>query len=161
MTPLATAVLQVVKASSQPISAYAIAARLARQSRKAVHANSVYRCLADLGRSGHVYQLALTKGFVPVPPDHGQNIIWLVCNECHRSMALHGNGCHRLLLQAAKDRGFNAHTFIIELLGQCESCKATELTLPPLPRRQMRGAVAAAGEYPIIVPDTTLFQPSD
>lgn len=131
MTPLAKAILQVVKACPEPIGAYDIAAKLARQSRKAVHANSVYRCLADLGRLGHVHQLASTKGFVPLPDSGNKDVVWLICNECHRSMAIYGNGCHQLLQQAARDRGFEAGTVMIELIGQCARCNAAELNQLP------------------------------
>jgi Fur family transcriptional regulator, zinc uptake regulator len=131
MTPLAKAILQVVKESPQPIGAYDIAAKLARQSRKAVHANSVYRCLADLGRAGHVRQIASTKGFVPVTPRDGRKVIWLIRQECHRTETACATDCYSLLEKVTRDRGFRAETFIIELLGQCAACKGAELNLAP------------------------------
>jgi Fur family transcriptional regulator, zinc uptake regulator len=123
MTPLAKLILQVVKASPHPIGAYDIAAQLARQSRKAVHANSVYRCLADLGRLGHVHQLASTKGFVAVPTSDGKMLIWLICTNCNTTLCVSDSGCHQALLCAAYEHGFCASNSIIEVRGQCYICQ--------------------------------------
>jgi Fur family transcriptional regulator, zinc uptake regulator len=127
LTKNQTLVLDALKASSAPLTAYALLDRLRPSGLRAPL--QVYRALDRLIEQGSVHKLQSINAFMACcqSHDHGHHhgvAGFAICDSCGQVSEFEDHDiCHRLE-DWAKSTGFAVEKSAIELHGRCASCAA-------------------------------------
>lgn len=116
------AVLAIVRASGQPLSAYDILDRW-RTERPQVAPPTVYRALARLSRDGLVHRVeSLNAWFAPaVPSAQGSGII-SICDDCGTVDEHEAPEALAAVTGALGRTGFHPTLPMVEVHGRCGAC---------------------------------------
>jgi Fur family zinc uptake transcriptional regulator len=108
----------------QPISAYQLMDEVARCNDRSVKPASVYRSLEALIAMGLVAKIESLNTFVACEhPDHDHQHVFLVCDNCGQVGELADQGISGQLAKGAALKGFKASRQVLELHGDCQTCR--------------------------------------
>lgn len=122
-TPIRRRVLEFLWESHRPIGAYDVLERLAGEGRAAAPP-TVYRALDFLLDAGLAHRLDSLNAYVGCPdpgrPHSGQ---FLICRDCRTVAEIGDRDIDRLVSARAQALGFSVVRQIVEVEGQCDSCR--------------------------------------
>ena len=123
LTELRRRVLELIWRSHEPVGAYALLERLARE-RGRVAPPTVYRALDFLIAHGLVHRIASFNAFIGcVHPDRAHIGQFLVCSGCGSAAELDDRRIDRAIRSGAAAAGFSVEHPVIELAGRCPQCR--------------------------------------
>jgi Fur family zinc uptake transcriptional regulator len=123
LTEIRRRVLELVWRSHQPVGAYAILERLARE-RRSVAPPTVYRALDFLMAHGLVHRIASLNAYIGCAhPDRHHIGQFLVCSACGSTAELDDARIDRAIRSGAEAAGFAVERPVIELAGRCPNCR--------------------------------------
>jgi Fur family zinc uptake transcriptional regulator len=124
LTPLRRRVLELVWSSHRPVGAYDILGRLDDGRRKPAPP-TVYRALEFLIDHGLVHRIESMNAYLgcnhPEDAHAGQ---FLICRDCGDVDEMDDDEIRETLRRKAGERGFDARSQTVELVGYCAKCKA-------------------------------------
>lgn len=124
------AIAELVFSSSEHLSVEEIEAKLRRRGERIGKA-TIYRTLEMLVRSGLVAERDFEDGFKRYEhlfgraPAHGH----LVCSECGKVEEIHSRELISLPETVAKQQGFQAARYRLEIYGLCADCQSAGVKL--------------------------------
>lgn len=123
-TRLRREVLETVAGQARPLGAYDIAERLSGAGRR-VAAVSVYRALDFLTEHGLVHRIASRNAFVSCGHVHSERdgLVFLICRSCGGIDEMTSPAIENQLDRALAAAGFTPTSRIIEVEGECGSCR--------------------------------------
>lgn len=122
-TPLRRRVLEVVAASSMPVSAITIAERLSDPARR-LASQAVYPTLDFLMEASLVRHVGLSKAYVCCDPHAADDCAaLLVCRVCGSVSEITADPVREAINHAAAQRGFVPGRRPIEIEGCCSACE--------------------------------------
>lgn len=114
-------VLQILRRSKEPLSAYDI---MAKFKGGRVAPPTVYRALSHLIEAGLVHRLESRNAFVACK--HKKSClgpaIFMLCGECGKAIEYRDQEIETYLRAAAHRQHFDAQSFTLELKGICSAC---------------------------------------
>lgn len=116
-------IVQILRSSGRPMGAYDIAKQVSLMKGQKCHANSVYRVLDPMIRSG-VIQSIVTERSYTFTAQKPCSLLWCICRNCKAILPLNGDAIHQSLDEAARSRRFQPAQRYVELVGLCENCAA-------------------------------------
>lgn len=124
LTPIRRRVLEVMAASSVPISAYVVIHRLS--DAKLLAPPTVYRALEFLEKAGFVRHLALRKAYIrcELAPDAPASAL-LLCTGCGAVTETSSPEMGETISRLTARTGFELGRRLIEIEGRCASCRRT------------------------------------
>ncbi|MEM1231757.1 MAG: Fur family transcriptional regulator [Pseudomonadota bacterium] len=123
LTPARLAAYAELKASSKPLSAYELIARLERRQDRKIAPLTVYRHLDFLLRIGLIHRLQSTQSYLVCDhPDEGHQSQYLLCSECGSVDEVESASVDKALGNAASARGFTPQHATVEVTGLCGNC---------------------------------------
>jgi Fur family zinc uptake transcriptional regulator len=123
LTDIRRRVLELVWASHQPVGAYALLDRLAKDGTRA-QPPTVYRALEFLQEHGLVHRIALLNAYVGCPhPGHAHGGMFLLCKECGMAAELEEGDIASAVAQSAARSGFSVIRQTVEVEGICSACR--------------------------------------
>jgi Fur family zinc uptake transcriptional regulator len=124
-TALRREVLEAVTTSERPPGAYDLAERLSRPGRR-VAPVSIYRALDFLMELGLVHRIASRNAFVPCAHEHGagENVVFLICRTCGGIDETTSPEMERSLGRTLARAGFTPAHSILEVEGDCGTCRS-------------------------------------
>lgn len=124
LTPLRRRVLELVWSSHRPVGAYDILGRLDGSARKPAPP-TVYRALDFLIEHGLVHRIESMNAYLGCNhPEQSHTGQFLICRECGNVTEMDDDDVRRTLRRKAAERGFDARSQTVELVGLCANCKA-------------------------------------
>jgi Fur family zinc uptake transcriptional regulator len=124
LTEIRRRVLELVWRSHEPVGAYAVLERLARE-RGPVAPPTVYRALDFLIAHGLVHRIASRNAFIGCAhPDRDHIGQFLVCSDCGSAAELDDRRIDRAIRSGAEAAGFVVEHPVVELAGRCPQCRA-------------------------------------
>ena len=129
-TELREQVLNIIWQHQKPIGAYDIMAKLEQMSeRHKVAPPTVYRSLEFLQRMGLIHHIHSLNAFMvkshPSSSDAGALFICRDCGETHESI---NSVFQQAINLSANEMKFKVQEHAIEVLGQCQACRAKAAT---------------------------------
>lgn len=124
LTPVRRRVLEIVWNSHEPVGAYDVLAKLARERRKAAPP-TVYRALEFLMSAGLVHRISSLNAFLGCAAPQRRHVAqFLVCRTCKRVAEIDEAAVPRLLARRAEAEGFQLEMTSVEVTGLCGDCRA-------------------------------------
>ncbi len=124
LTPLRRRVLELVWSSHRPVGAYDILGRLDESARKPAPP-TVYRALDFLIEHGLVHRIESMNAYLGCNhPEQSHTGQFLICRECGNVTEMDDDDVRQTLRRKAAERGFDARSQTVELVGLCANCKA-------------------------------------
>ena len=124
LTELRRRVLELIWLSHEPVGAYALLERLARE-RGPVAPPTVYRALDFLIAHGLVHRLASRNAFIGCArPDRDHIGQFLVCSGCGVAAELDDRRIDAAIRDGAAAAGFAVEHPVVELAGRCPQCRS-------------------------------------
>ncbi len=124
-------VLELLCASSRPLTAYELLDRM-RTGARSPAPPTIYRALDFLLAHGLVHKIESLHAYVGCThPDHPHASQFLICADCGEVEELDDEAVVQSLQSAAKTTGFETRREVVELWGVCAQCarKAPTRTL--------------------------------
>lgn len=103
------------------MGAYDIAKQVSQIKGRKCHANSIYRVLGPMIRSGEVQFIASTRSYVFIAQGPCF-LLWCICQNCGSTHPLDADAVHRSLDEAAQSQRFRPTQRYVELIGLCSDC---------------------------------------
>lgn len=130
LTPIRERVLELIWQSHKPLGAYELLAALAEDGHNAAPP-TVYRALDFLQQYGLVHRIASLNAFIGCAHagEHHTGL-FLICRHCRNALELSSSEVSAAVSQTAAAHRFTAENTIIEITGQCPSCRP-EMETPP------------------------------
>ncbi len=123
LTELRRRVLELIWRSHEPVGAYALLERLARE-RGRVAPPTVYRALDFLIAHGLVHRIASRNAYIGCAhPDRDHIGQFLVCSACGSAAELDDRRIRHAIRSTAEAAGFSVEHPVIELAGRCPQCR--------------------------------------
>ncbi len=124
LTPLRRRVLELVWSSHRPVGAYDILGRLDGSARKPAPP-TVYRALDFLIEHGLVHRIESMNAYLGCNhPEQSHTGQFLICRECGNVTEMDDDDVRQTLRRKAAERGFDARSQTVELVGLCATCRA-------------------------------------
>ncbi len=127
LTPLRRRVLAEMAGTHAAIGAYEVLERLARKDGRRLAPISVYRALETLVQAGLVHRLESRNAFFACHGGHaddGEQLAVLVCEQCAVVVEVSAGDAVAGLWELAGKAGFEPRRAVIEIAGQCGSCRS-------------------------------------
>lgn len=123
---LRTDVLALLSAQRAPLSAYDVLDALSTDGRR-LAPTTIYRALAALVESGSVHRLESRNAFVACQRRcAGRASVLAICEACGAVEETVSKDVMAALATVAGETGFTASRHVVEVIGQCAACSATE-----------------------------------
>jgi Fur family transcriptional regulator, zinc uptake regulator len=123
-TDIRAQVYETLLESGQPLSAYELLEQVSKRYRRAVQPASVYRSLEALEALALIGKIQSLNAYIACRhPDHDHEHIFLVCDHCGQIDEIADHGISRQLVKDATSKGFKASRQILELHGNCKTCR--------------------------------------
>jgi len=123
-TKIRQKVLELIWGSHKPLGAYDILNTLRSEGAKA-EPPTVYRALGFLIEAELVHRLDSLNAFIGcVDPSNSHQGQFLICRDCRSVTELGDDEILDLVQSKASDMGFSAIHQMLEIQGQCKSCRA-------------------------------------
>lgn len=124
LTPLRRQVLELIAADPKPIKAYELLERL-KDGHGAAAPPTVYRALDFLLEHRFIHKLASINAFVGCHhPDEDHQVPFLICDRCLAAIEVCDERVSRLLVEQARERGFQPRAQTLEVHGICAACRS-------------------------------------
>ncbi len=124
LTSLRRRVLELVWASHEPVGAYELLAKLARERGKAAPP-TIYRALEFLMELGLVHRISSLNAFLgcnaPARPHLAQ---FLICGSCRHVSEINSPAVRRAIEKESRQTGFTISAGSLEINGRCKKCEA-------------------------------------
>ena len=125
LTPLRREVLGLIIQADKPVKAYELLGMLRKKHHNAAP-TTVYRTLNFLLEHQFIHQIKSIRAFVLCHhPETSHQMPFLICTVCSDTHEIHDSMLSRLIHRQAKEKGFYAHTQMLEVHGICGRCHAT------------------------------------
>ncbi len=122
-TSLRAAVFESLEGFGHPASAYDVADRLSRAQDRRIAANSVYRILDLFVASNLAHRIESANAYVVNPhPGCVHDCIFLVCDDCGRTLHVDDDAIADRVRGVAATTGFLPERPVIEVHGRCAEC---------------------------------------
>jgi Fe2+/Zn2+ uptake regulation proteins len=123
-TPMRAAVFSALSRFAQPASAYDIAEAVSKTEGRRVAANSIYRILDLFVSANLVRRVESSNAYLAnAHPDCQHDCIFLVCDQCGRTMHIDDDRLTQSLRKASEAHGFIPDRPVIEVRGRCLDCR--------------------------------------
>jgi Fur family zinc uptake transcriptional regulator len=124
LTPMRRQVLEVLATSHQPLGAYEIMDRLARDGTRPAPI-TVYRALDFLMEQDLVHRIESRNAFLACvrPHESGAPVVFLICEKCGAVGEAASAAVGQSLSAAAKQAGFTPKSPVVEITGICAHCR--------------------------------------
>jgi Fur family transcriptional regulator, zinc uptake regulator len=123
LTDIRRQVLELVWASHEPVGAYDILGKLARERGGKAAPPTVYRALEFLLEMGLVHRVDSLNAFIGCKsPTEEHAAQFLVCRDCHHVEEIDSPAVQRALLKEVRESGFSLDASSLEVKGQCAKC---------------------------------------
>jgi Fur family zinc uptake transcriptional regulator len=124
LTPMRRQVLEVLTTSHQPLGAYEIMDRLAKDGTRPAPI-TVYRALDFLMEQDLVHRIESRNAFLACvkPHDAGAPVVFLICEKCGAVGEAASAAVGQSLSAAAKQAGFTPKSPVVEITGICAHCR--------------------------------------
>jgi Fur family zinc uptake transcriptional regulator len=130
LTPLRADVLEQIVASTGPIKAYDLVARLSSRRGMPVAPMVVYRALHFLTRNGFVQRLESVNAFVArLHPLSDRASPYLVCDSCGSAVEVADDDVATRIEAIARASGFTPRRQMLEVGGLCRNCAGSNALL--------------------------------
>lgn len=116
-------IVQILRASDRPMGAYDIAKRISQIKGQKCHANSVYRVLDPMIRSGEIQSIVTERSYA-FTAQKPCSLLWCICRNCKAILPLNADAIHQSLDEAARSCSFQPAQRHVELVGLCANCAA-------------------------------------
>ena len=127
LTPLRRDLLVVLASEPKPLGAYDIAERLGARLQRRIAPTEAYRGLDFLVDAGLVTRLESRKSYVLCAyPECLHDCVFLVCTSCDGIEEIVDQDVAIRLEHGAKNAGFRTERRVIEIQGQCKSCRSDQ-----------------------------------
>lgn len=108
----------------KPTTAYQLLEEVARRNKRSVKPASVYRSLEALISIGVVAKIESLSSFVACQhPEHNHQHVFLVCDHCGQIDEIADQGISGQLARGAATKGFKPNRQVLELHGDCQTCR--------------------------------------
>ena len=125
LTPIRKKVLELLWQNHQPIGAYEILAKLAKQEDRPAQPPTVYRALDFLLEQGLVHRLASINAFIGCPhPGQTHQGCFLICEKCRATIEIDQPDINNAIQSYADQHHFLIKKSAVELTGLCPNCKS-------------------------------------
>lgn len=124
LTPMRRQVLEALLASHQPLGAYELIDRLARDGTRPAPI-TIYRALDFLREQGFVHRIESRNAFIACGHNHdsGDPVVFLICEKCGAVGEAASAAVAETIKTASRAAGFTPKTPVIEITGICAHCK--------------------------------------
>lgn len=125
LTPIRRRVLEALLASHQPLGAYDLIERLAKDGARPAPI-TIYRALDFLREQGLVHRIESRNAFIACVHNHdsGDPVVFLICEKCGAVGEAASAAVAETIKTASRTAGFTPKTPVIEISGICAHCKA-------------------------------------
>jgi Fur family transcriptional regulator, zinc uptake regulator len=124
LTPPRLHVYEIIAASSQPLSAYDVLAKL-KSKLRAPKPPTAYRALEFLSAHGFIHRIESLNAYVACGEDHQHNgSQFMICTSCGQVQEAHLCHVPPGLQSQADTNGFSIKRWSAELHGLCKACSA-------------------------------------
>ncbi|MXO65538.1 Fur family transcriptional regulator [Altericroceibacterium endophyticum] len=124
-TAMRADVFETLSEQERPSSAYDIADALSTRRGKRVAANSVYRILDLFVRNNLANRIESANAYlVNTHPGCQHDCIFLICDECGKTVHIDNDQLTGALRKAGNAKGFANVRPVVELRGVCDDCAA-------------------------------------
>ncbi|HYM32423.1 MAG TPA: Fur family transcriptional regulator [Candidatus Cybelea sp.] len=124
LTELRRHVLAILWRSHEPIGAYDVLERLARETRRRAAPPTVYRALEFLLGQGLIHRVESRNAFIGCTrPDMNHAVEILMCTACGRAAEVPDSRIARAVRNSAATFGFEVQRQTIEVSGVCADCR--------------------------------------
>ena len=136
LTELRRKVLGLVLESRKPTGAYDLLDQL-RALHKGAAPPTVYRALDFLLEQGLIHKVERLSAFIgcvhrhEADRDHHHAAQFLICNRCGEVTELEDIRIDRVLVEAAREKGFRLNSSTVEAEGLCAACSASAPDMVP------------------------------
>lgn len=121
--PLHQIARDILAASPQPLTAYALLARLEERLGRHLSPPTVYRVLEQLSAMGAVARIQSRNAFLSVDPSDGRRTrVFLLCDSCGTATAISDSPMAQHLAGIASAHDFRVARGVVEIEGLCRGC---------------------------------------
>ena len=122
LTELRRTVLGLVLQAERPLTAYQLLDRL-KETRRGAMPPTVYRALDFLIDNKLIHKIERLNAFVPCEAGHHDHSVqFLICRVCGQATELEDCEICHALDSAARAKGFQPSSTIVEIEGVCAAC---------------------------------------
>ena len=114
-------VLRALDISEEPLSAHAIAMRIA-ESQPGIHHSSIFRVVGRLLEAQAIDRIEALAGYVL---HRSTPTLTMICRSCDGTTTSDGSVIRTALVDAAEAKGFQPRRYVSEVVGYCSRCTAT------------------------------------
>ena len=116
-------VLDALRNSGAPMSAYQILDVESVRSNGLKAPLTIYRALEKLIKAGHVHRIESLNAFVYCDRDHhSEPPAFMICNDCKHIIEVGTRSIQKAVLKQAAEQGFQVEQMHVEVSGRCRSC---------------------------------------
>lgn len=129
--PLHQVARDILAASPQPLTAYALLARLEERLGRHLSPPTVYRALEQLSAMGAVARIQSRSAFLSVDPSDGRRTrVFLLCDSCGTATAISDPPMAQHLAGIASAHEFRVARGVVEIEGLCRGCGPADAESP-------------------------------
>lgn len=122
-TPLRASLYQLLRAQTQPASAYDIAEALSARVKRRIAPNTVYRLLDLLVATNLATRIESRNAYLASShPEHVHDCIFVVCERCGTTQHIDDDKLSGAVRLLAGNAGFTRLQPVIEVKGLCPAC---------------------------------------
>ena len=116
-------VLDTLRDSSAPMSAYQILDVDSVRAKGLKAPLTIYRALEKLIEAGLVHRIESLNAFVHCDREqHAEPPAFMICNDCKQIIEVGTRSIRRAVLKQAAEQGFEVEQMHVEVSGRCRSC---------------------------------------
>ncbi|MGI9523345.1 MAG: Fur family transcriptional regulator [Hyphomicrobiaceae bacterium] len=116
-------VLEALRDSKAPMSAYQILDVDAVRAKGLKAPLTIYRALQKLIETGFVHRIESLNAFVFCDQEHhSEPAGFMICQECKNIIEVGTRAVQRTVMRQAAERGFKVDQIHLEVSGQCREC---------------------------------------
>ena len=129
LTKVRRQILELLWESDHPAGAYELIEALKLRNARSVGPPTVYRALEFLMSQGLVSKVESQNAYVPCAhPERRHNCLFFICGDCGASVELEDPQIEQRLAEDAVNLGFRVTRRVVEVVGICSRCIASNPT---------------------------------
>lgn len=123
LTKNQSVVLEALRESSAPLSAYQILDVESVRAKGLKAPLTIYRALEKLITAGLVHRIESLNAFVSCDQDHhSEPPAFMICQECKHIIEVGTRAIQRTVMKQAEEQGFEVKQMHVEVSGRCRDC---------------------------------------